>query len=183
MPFEERRMIPPASRRQISPVHILSTHTATPIANLAVYHKPFMPAVMHNYVTKLALPIPELDDNSPVPVLRTVWLPMVMHDPAIFQVIVLFASAHYATYAEPGRWHTFHAEILSLKQNALHALMNGLKMAAVPRDPNSAKALSNGDEECLIAAIAKMASYEAIYGDAAAVSFSDASTSKPFDVC
>jgi hypothetical protein len=128
-----------------------------------------MPAVMHNYVTKLALPIPELDDGAPHPILRTVWLPMVMHDPAIFQVIVLFAAAHYATYAEPERWHTFYAEILSLKQNALKALLGGLKMANMPRDPSGAKALSNGDEECLIAAIAKMASYEAIYGDAAAV--------------
>lgn len=153
-------------------MHSLSTHTATPIANLSVYHKPFVPAVLHNYITKLALPIPELDDNSPRPLLRTVWLPMVMQNPAIFQVIVLFAAAHYATYAEPAHWHAFHAEILSLKQSALRALLSDLQLANVPSQDKrkGSKKLSAADEDCLIAAMAKMASYEAIFGDVAAVS-------------
>lgn len=153
-------------------MHSLSTHTSTPIANLPVYHKPFVPAILHNYITKLALPIPELDDNSPRPLLRTVWLPMVMQNPAIFQVIVLFAAAHYATYAEPTHWHAFHAEILSLKQTALRGLLSDLQLANTPRQDKrrGSKKLSSQDEECLIAAMAKMACYESIFGDVPSVS-------------
>lgn len=163
---------PPYTPYKVSPVHCLSTHTSTPIANLPVYHKPFIPAILHNYITKLALPIPELDDNSPRPLLRTVWLPMVMQNPTIFQVIVLFAAAHYATYAEPTHWHAFHAEILSLKQTALRGLLSDLQLANPSRQDKrrGSKKLSGQDEECLIAAMAKMACYEAIFGDVASVS-------------
>ncbi|ETN41404.1 uncharacterized protein HMPREF1541_03339 [Cyphellophora europaea CBS 101466] len=176
---ESQLQYPPSSknitaRPFASPVHILSSHTSTPISHLAVYHKPYIAAVLHNYVTKLALPIPEIDNNSPRPLLRTVWLPMVMQNAAIFQVIALFAAAHWATYAEPARHAALYSEILALKQSALQGLLSGLRLANAHLDSaksagggNARGKLSNGEEECLIAAIAKMASYEAIFGDPA----------------
>lgn len=150
----------------------MSSHTSTPIASLAVYRKAFVPAILDNYINCMAVPIPEIDDGSPRPLLRTIWLPMVMHNPAIFQVIVLFAAAHYATYAEPAYWHHFYPVILSLKQIALQGLVNGVQLLDSPRNSNGVgtSTLPSHEEDCLIAAIAKMASYEAIYGEPAAVS-------------
>jgi hypothetical protein len=101
---------------------------------------------------------------------------MVMTDPAIFQVIVLFAGAHYATYGEPKHYETMYTEILKLKQTALQGLMAGLQ-ATASNNTNAAglrrpaRPDSDPKEECLIAAITKMASFEAIYGEPAAVRF------------
>lgn len=199
----------PFTYRQISPLHRLSTYTISPISGLPVYHLSYVPGILDNYISKLAVPIPEIDNNSPRPLIRTQWLPMVVHSPAIFHVIVLLSAAYYAVYAEPSQYPRMYTEILALKQQALKGLIIDMQNVqstgphTKDRNPSVGSAhssgsesndsayhslpendivrearrtsLSNSEEECVIAAIAKMASYEAMFGDdsqATAVSLS-----------
>ncbi|KAI1624613.1 hypothetical protein EDD37DRAFT_648962 [Exophiala viscosa] len=124
--------------------------TATiPASQSPVYHLPFVPVVLQNYLQHLAVAIPEIDGAGNSALLKTRWFPLVIHTPVVFQVIVLFSASHYAAkQADPAIATT----ILYLKQRAL----KGISLAL-------AKGVGVRDE--LIAATAKMASYEAIWGD------------------
>jgi len=68
----------------------------------------------------------------------------------VFQVIVLFSASHYAAQRED---RAFAETILSLKQRALDGIIQSL---------SAAKGMVRDE---LVAATAKMASYEAIYGN------------------
>lgn len=136
---------------------ILSGVTFSPISNLATYHKPYLPSVMHHYIHHLTIPIPELDGSSAGPLFRAKWVPLVIYDPVIFQIVVLFAATHYATYANSRHFDHMFLELLSLKQIALSSLAQKVRT-------------ENDISDVLIAAAAKMASYEAIFGTAEAVS-------------
>jgi hypothetical protein len=131
-----------------------------------ILHSPFQLPLVHLWLSStntddaldlkhLAVAIPELDDNSEMPLLQTRWFPMVLHSPIIFQVIVLFSAAHYASHQ-----HTIALEetILSFKQCALSSLAKALS--------STSKVMVCRDE--VIAAVVKMASYEAIYGEESA---------------
>jgi len=128
-----------------------------------------MPIVVQNYLDHLAVAIPELDGESDSILLKTRWFPMVIHSPVIFQVIVLFSASHYASQQSD---HSLARTILSLKQLALSGLRQSLMSASL----SSASAAASTAERIaaapvrdeLIAATAKMASYEAIWGDACA---------------
>jgi hypothetical protein len=153
------------SHDPIIPVwNILSGQLASPISELSVYHRPYVPGIMDHYIHNLTVPIPELDGSATVPLFRAVWLPIVVHDPLIFQIIVLFAATHYATYAHPSQFKSLQLELLSLKQSALSSLIR-----KVQREQANAEGVCTSSDT-LIAAAAKMASYEAIFGDAEAVS-------------
>ena len=98
----------------------------------------------------LAVPIPELDGSEETALLRTKWFPFILHDRRIFNVIVLFSASHYAMRsADPT---AFARDILWLKQRALFTLNQALCSTTV------------FVEDTVIAATAKMASYEAIFG-------------------
>lgn len=101
----------------------------------------------------LAVAIPEVDGEGQSGLLKTTWFPMVIHSPLLFQVIVLFSASHYAAHQGDT---SLAPTILWMKQQALQALGRSL---------TSAKGRA-WDE--LIATTAKMASYEAIYGDESA---------------
>lgn len=77
---------------------------------------------------------------------------MVLSSPIVFQVIVLFSASHYASQQKD---MAFAETILYLKQCALAGISQSLSSAST--------GIMIRDE--LIAATAKMASYEAIYGD------------------
>jgi hypothetical protein len=126
---------------------------------------------MNHYINNLTIPIPELDGISPVPVFRAAWLPMVLHDPVVFQVVILFAATHYAAYADASQYDDLYLELLSLKQAALRALIQTVQTeSTTPLVPSMAAEQSAGSSDTLIAAAAKMASYEAIFGAREAVS-------------
>ena len=152
----------------------LSGQTFSPISHLATYHKPYVPGIIHHYICNLTIPIPELDGSSTVPLFRAAWLSVVVHDPLIFQIIVLFAATHYATYADPSRFNSLHLELLSLKQSALSALIQ--KVQSEQGAASMSTSTDHGTEDngssidTLIAAAAKMASFEAIFGVVEAVS-------------
>lgn len=75
---------------------------------------------------------------------------MVISSPLVFQVIVLFSASHFAASTED---LTLAPTLLQLKQTAIQGIIKKL-------------AMSQGQvHDELIAATAKMASYEAIYGE------------------
>lgn len=128
----------------------LSGATTIPAAHSPVFHQPFTSVVLENYLQHLAVAIPEIDGEGQSALLRTRWFPMVLNSPIVFQVIVLFSASHYAAQQKD---MAFALTILSLKQCALRGVMQSL---------STAKGMFHDE---LIAATAKMASYEAIWGD------------------
>lgn len=157
------------SRLHASP---LSGNTFSPLQHLATYHAPYVPGVLNHYIYNLTIPIPELDGSATVPHFRAVWLPVVLHDPVVFQVIVLFAATHYATIANPNQYKGLRTQLLTLKQFALLALIESVQNERAIDTPPSATDQSCDSRDALVAGAAKMASFEAIFGSKEAVSWS-----------
>lgn len=99
----------------------------------------------------MAVDIPELDLPGKPGLLRTTWFPLVLTEPALFRVIILLAASHYAS---------LQGGIGSLRTNLL-----GLRYEAVLSINRSLAAQwPDSTDDALIGAIAKMASYEAMFG-------------------
>ncbi|KIW74097.1 hypothetical protein Z517_12507 [Fonsecaea pedrosoi CBS 271.37] len=130
-----------------------SAASMIPASKSPIYHHPLVSVVLENYLKHLAVAVPELDGDSRSVLLQTSWFPMVLSSPIIFQVIVLFSASHYAARQND---MTLAETILFLKQCAISGIAQALS-------PASKKGMVYRDE--IIAAVAKMASYEAIFGD------------------
>ena len=154
-------------------LHALTGNTSSPISGLKVYHKPYVSAVVHHYVCHLAVPIPCLDGPSTEPLLRTTWLPLVLNDPITFQIVMLFTATHYATYADSLHRDALHTELLWLKQSALSSMVQELKKTFTRGSITQHQGRPGNDcsTDAFIAAVAKMASYEAIFGSEQSGSF------------
>jgi hypothetical protein len=98
----------------------------------------------------MAVDIPELDQPGNRGLLRTDWFPLVMSEPSLFQVIVLLAASNFASVQEA-------------TDMKLHLL--GLRCEAVQAVNDSLELQPSAVSDALIGAIAKMASYEAMYGN------------------
>jgi hypothetical protein len=98
----------------------------------------------------MAIDMPELDEPDKPGLLRSRWFPMVMTEAATFQVIILLAASHFALL-RPSSIHG--PTLLQLKSRAISSVRNALS--------------SDGPSDQLIGAVAKMASYEAMFGDQA----------------
>lgn len=153
----------------------LSGNDFSPLQHLATYHAPYLPGVLNHYIYNLTIPIPELDGSSTVPLFRAAWLPVVLNDPVVFQVIILFAATHYASIAHPSQYGKLRLELLTLKQSALLALIEAVQGEQSNDLPPSDTDQSCDSRDALIAGAAKMAAYEAIFGSKEAVS--------PFVLC
>jgi hypothetical protein len=98
----------------------------------------------------MAIDMPELDEPKCPGLLRTRWFPLVLSEAATFQVVVLLSASNYASLRYP---HGDGPSLLLLKSRAISAINKALEAADSPTsDP-------------LIGAVAKMASYEAMFGD------------------
>ena len=131
----------------------ISGGATIPASKSPVYYETFVPLVIENYLQYLAVAIPEVDGVGNFGLLKSRWFPLVMHSPVVFQVIVLFSASHYAAQLEG---MAFAPTILSLKQSALQGIYRELAHS------------TGAARDELIAATAKMASYEAIWGDESA---------------
>lgn len=122
---------------------------SVPASASPIFYLPYLPAVVGNYLDRLAVAFPEIDGPDDKALLAKSWFPMILHSPAVFQITILFSAAHFASHS-PNALQT--AALLFLKQCAL----NGLMTLTSTRYSN--------DET--VAAAGKMASYEAIFGSA-----------------
>ena len=98
----------------------------------------------------MALDIPDLDGPDAKGLLRTRFFPFCLTDPAPLHAVMLMAASHYGN-VRGSRSHTI--DILQLRGMAIREINGALE------DPQRATS------DQLIAAVAKMASYEALFGD------------------
>lgn len=98
----------------------------------------------------MAVDIPELDQPGNRGLLRTRWFPLVITKPCLFLVILLIAASHYA--AVHGATNDLKLNLLSLRYEAIQAINEALSS-----DPEAL-------DDALVGAVAKMASYEAMFG-------------------
>ena len=98
----------------------------------------------------MATDMPELDEPHQPGLLRTRWFPLVLSEQAIFYVVVLLSASNYASLRYP---HGHGPNLLLLKSRAISSINEALK------------ATDNPISDELIGAVAKMASYEAMFGD------------------
>lgn len=100
-------------------------------------------------VTHMAVDIPELDQPGNQGLLRLKWFPLAMTEPSTFLTILLLAASNYATMKEAT---IPRVQLLQLKDDALRFI----NAAIVSDDKKTCDAI--------IGAVAKMASFEAMYG-------------------
>ncbi|KAG8424406.1 hypothetical protein J3458_001201 [Metarhizium acridum] len=112
--------------------------------------QPYIPALADHYIVQMARDIPELDQPGNRGLLRSRWFPLVLSDNAPFQVVMLLAAANYASV---NNISTLGCHILRMKHDAITAINNTFK---------DDRMLAS---DCLIGAVAKMASFEAMHGD------------------
>lgn len=98
----------------------------------------------------MALDIPDLDGPDAKGLLRTVFFPFVLTDPAPLHAVMLMAASHYGN-VRGSRSHTI--DILQLRGMAIREINGALE--------DEVRATSDQ----MIAAVAKMACYEALFGD------------------
>jgi hypothetical protein len=98
----------------------------------------------------MATDMPELDEPQQPGLLRTRWFPLVLSEAATFQVVVLLSASNYASL----RYSSGDGpNLLLLKSRAISSINKALKATDSP------------SSDQLIGAVAKMASYEAMFGD------------------
>lgn len=98
----------------------------------------------------MATDMPELDEPQHPGLLRTRWFPLVLSEAATFQVVMLLSASNYASLRYP---HGDRSNLLVLKSRAISSINKALK------------ATDSSTSDQLIGAVAKMASYEAMFGD------------------
>ncbi|KAI9375164.1 hypothetical protein BJX61DRAFT_191922 [Aspergillus egyptiacus] len=121
-----------------------------PFRSYPVAWRPFLPQLVDHYLMSMAVDIPELDQPGRRGLLRTDWFPLVMSEPSLFRVIVLLAASNYASMLD---LTDMKLALLCLRCEAVQAVNDSLELQ------------SSAVSDALIGAIAKMASYEAMYGD------------------
>ncbi|KAK3701087.1 hypothetical protein LTR37_015649 [Vermiconidia calcicola] len=111
---------------------------------------PYLPRILDHYLSNMAPDIPDLDGPEAKGLLRSRFFPFSLTDAASLHAVMLMAAAHYGNVWGP-RSHTI--DILQLRGMAIREINGAL------HDPGRA----TSDQQ--IAAVALLASYEALFGD------------------
>ncbi|KAF2764822.1 hypothetical protein EJ03DRAFT_355439 [Teratosphaeria nubilosa] len=146
---------PEASSNSPSPAASPTDSLAPGVDLAGIYPErwhPYIPRIMEDYQTNMAVDIPELDRTVTSGLLRTRFFPFTMTDAASVHAVTLMAASNYSRVRGP-RSHTI--DLLQLKGMAIAAINSGLS------DPRRAMS------DQVIIAVAMMASFEALYGDGA----------------
>lgn len=96
--------------------------------------------------------MPELDQGDGSGLLRNKWFPLVVNEPAAFQVVLLLSASNFAVVSSTAA-ADIRPHLIQMKLDAVHAVNEALSLAD--------RRLS----DAVIGAVAKMASFEAMYGD------------------
>lgn len=102
------------------------------------------------YLSNMTIDIPGMDEVETRDLLRSRFFPFIMTDPALLHAVMLMAASHY-TSAYGSRSHPI--DLLQLRGMAIREINQSLA------DP------VRGTCDQLIAAVANMASHEALFGD------------------
>lgn len=98
----------------------------------------------------MAVDIPDIDGPDATGLLRTHFFPFILTDPASVHAVMLIAASHYGRI-RGSKSHTI--DLLQLRGMAISEINRALAEEG------------RGTSDQLIAAVAKMASYEALFGD------------------
>ncbi|CEL03543.1 hypothetical protein ASPCAL04697 [Aspergillus calidoustus] len=127
-----------------------------PFRSYPVAWRPSLPRFVDHYLMSMAVDIPELDQPGNRGLLRTSWFPLVMSERALFLVIILLAASNYASVQSQPL--DMKLDLLALRCEAVQAVNEALEVQFQQHQPSCIS-------DALVGAIAKMASYEAMYGD------------------
>lgn len=105
----------------------------------------------------MAVDIPELDGPDTPGLLRSSWFPLVISEPACFDVIMLLSASNYVSLKQIRDSTT---QLLQLKSNAIENITFALATDNAESETNK-----NHLRDGIIGAVAKMASFEAVHGD------------------
>ncbi|KAL3489255.1 hypothetical protein BJX62DRAFT_252786 [Aspergillus germanicus] len=127
-----------------------------PFRSYPVAWRSSLPRFVDHYLMSMAVDIPELDQPGNRGLLRTTWFPLVMSERALFLVIILLAASNYASVQDQSQPldPKMKLDLLALRYEAVQAVNEALEA----QEPGCIS-------DALVGAIAKMASYEAMYGD------------------
>lgn len=106
-------------------------------------------------LTNMAVNIPELDAGDPG-ILRSRWFPMVMTADALFNIVLLTAASHYAVFKNKVGDPYIKEVLLYLKFQTYTSIQKLVRSSSADSRTDS-----------LIGAVAKLASYEAMFGSSA----------------
>lgn len=108
------------------------------------------PVLTHADIQNVAVEIPDLDGPDGKGLLRRIWFPLAMTEAATMYAVLLMAASHFAV-VNPQQGALI--DLLALKARALSEINAALT--------NPERAIT----DAMIGAVAKMAAYEAIFGD------------------
>jgi hypothetical protein len=128
------------------------SQSSDPFWSYPIDYQPELSPLLAHYVQNIAVDIADLDGPTEKGLMRKEWLPVMMQEAAPMYAVMLMSAAHYAIVNPKG---AALIDLLHLKARALAEINNCLI------DPK------RGVSDAMIAAVAKMAAYEAIFGDSA----------------
>ncbi|RQM07496.1 hypothetical protein DH86_00003007, partial [Scytalidium sp. 3C] len=128
---------------------LLGQGRVDPFQTYPIPFESFIPELVDHYLRDMAIDLPELDAGTPG-LLRTRWFPLCMTEEPIFRVIMLLAASHYSCLRYP---LGDGPNLLRLKSRAIASINRALQSE------------DHATSDQLIGAVAKMASYEAMYGE------------------
>lgn len=126
--------------------------SSDPFWTFPVDHRPELSPIFAHYIQNVAVEIPDIDGPNQKGLLRRVWFPLCMTEAATMYAVLLMAASHFCAI-NPSQAALF--DLVYLKGRALAAIQ-----AALLRPD---KAVT----DAIIGAVAKMAAYEAVFGDSA----------------
>ena len=125
---------------------------ADPFWSYPVDHQPELSPLFAHYIQNIAVEIADLDGPNEKGLIRKNWFPTMMQEAAPMYAVLLMSASHYAIVNPKG---AALIDLLHLKARALAEINKTLA------DPK------RGISDAMLAAVAKVAAYEAIFGDSA----------------
>lgn len=128
------------------------TSLEDPFWTYPVEYQPYLSPIFAHYIQNVAVEIPDLDGPNERGLLRRSWFPLAMTEAATMYAVLLMAASHFCI-VNPSK--AVLIDLLALKARALSEINAALAK------PNRAVT------DAMIGAVAKMAAYEAVFGDSA----------------
>lgn len=126
------------------------SQSSDPFWSYPVDYQPELSPLFAHYIENIAVEIADLDEPNEKGLIRKRWFPLIMTEAAPMYAVLLMAASHFAI-VEPKAATVIN--LLHLKARALAEINKALA------DPKRATS------DAIIGAVAKMAAYEAVFGD------------------
>ncbi|KAK5110018.1 hypothetical protein LTR62_006385 [Meristemomyces frigidus] len=133
---------------------------ADPFNSSPTDNQPSLSPLLAHYVQHIAVDVPDIDGPNTKGLLRRKFLPMMMQSAAAMYAVLLMSASHYAVVNPRGAADA-RIDLLVLKARALREINGALATSG------ASTGKGKGVSDAMLGAVAKMAAYEAIFGDSA----------------